>query len=450
MQLTNKLFSLLGFAQPIELKRFNGKNHCPERLLCLSTSPNVSAIVQHTLQLMPTHVSLINDALTEQSLDAMIIDASHYVSSKSYQTLYQLVHRHLKFLTSNARIVILGKKIDAANSHQQNTFSRSLIGFTKSLAKEVGRKGTTANMVFTQHDASFADNSDKLTGPLSFFLSAKSTFVSGQVLTLGDNKETQQAVEPSMEAIAEKKSAQKPPKIAVVTGAAQGIGAAIASQLFTEGYYVIGVDIEPMKALLTATMAKLNGDALVLDVSDENAGKQLAQHVSAYNGIDLLVHNAGITRDKTIAKMPEHWWQQTISINLLAVMQINQQLLDNNSINKAGRIVCLSSMNGIAGQGGQTNYACSKAGIIGYVESMRADLLKQHITINCVAPGFIETEMTQKMPFFTREIGRRINALGQAGLPDDVAQVIAFFGEQSSYAVSGQTIRVCGLNMIGA
>lgn len=446
MDLTNKLFSLLGFAEPIQLKRFNGKDHLPDKILLLSTSPKASEIVLQSLKGLPTRVYREKDTLTEQSLNAMVIDASHYVSAVSYQTLYHIVHTHLKFLTSNARIVIIGKKVDHTNSHEQNTFSQSLIGFTKSLAKEVGRKGSTANIIFTQGNASISQNSDDLIGPLSFFLSAKSTFVSGQVLTLGDEKNAQQTSEP----VSKPSTAQKHKKIAVVTGAAQGIGAAIASKLATDGYFVIGVDIEPMKSLLTATMARLKGDAFVLDVSDENAGKLLAQHVSAYNGIDLLVHNAGITRDKTIAKMPPHWWQQTISINLLSVMQINQQLLELNSINKAGRIVCLSSMNGIAGQGGQTNYACSKAGIIGYVETMRADLLKQEITINAVAPGFIETKMTQEMPFFSREIGRRMNALGQAGRPDDVAQVIAFFAQQNSYAVSGQTIRVCGLNMMGA
>ena len=131
-------------------------------------------------------------------------------------------------------------------------------------------------------------------------------------------------------------------------------------------------------------------------------------------------------------------------------MRINEVLINAKSINNGGSIVCLSSMNGIAGQGGQTNYACSKAGIIGYVKSMSEKLSANNITINAVAPGFIETKMTKQMPFFTREMGRRMNALGQGGLPVDVAETVAFLGSESSIAISGQTIRVCGLNIIGA
>ncbi|MFT4725145.1 MAG: 3-oxoacyl-[acyl-carrier protein] reductase, partial [Colwellia sp.] len=245
-------------------------------------------------------------------------------------------------------------------------------------------------------------------------------------------------------------SSEKRKNVAVVTGAAQGIGAAIASKLANDGYLVVGVDIEPMKAQLAKTMANLQGECFVLDVSDKKAGEQLASLASNHGGFDLVVHNAGITRDKTLAKMPEHYWSQTLSINLFSVMRINEALFSTNSINIGGSIVCLSSMNGIAGQGGQTNYACSKAGIIGYVNSISDQLSEDSITINAVAPGFIETQMTEKMPFFTREMGRRMNALSQGGLPIDVAETVAFLGCKSSFGITGQTLRVCGLNIIGA
>jgi len=205
-----------------------------------------------------------------------------------------------------------------------------------------------------------------------------------------------------------------------------------------------------MKTQLVNAMRSLLGQAYSLDVSVKDAGEQLAALASKHQGFDLFVHNAGITRDKTLAKMPTHFWQQTIDINLLSVMRITQTLINTGSINSNGRIVCLSSMNGIAGQGGQTNYACSKAGIIGYVESMANELATQNITLNAVAPGFIETKMTEQMPFFTREMGRRMYALSQGGLPIDVAEAISFLGDESSYAISGQTLRVCGLNIIGA
>jgi 3-oxoacyl-[acyl-carrier protein] reductase len=107
-------------------------------------------------------------------------------------------------------------------------------------------------------------------------------------------------------------------------------------------------------------------------------------------------------------------------------------------------------MNGIAGQVGQTNYSTSKAGLIGYVESFAGSVSNQGITINAVAPGFIETKMTEQIPFVTREMGRRMNALGQGGKPIDVAEAIAFFADEKSSAITGQTLRVCGLNFIGA
>lgn len=167
-------------------------------------------------------------------------------------------------------------------------------------------------------------------------------------------------------------------------------------------------------------------------------------------GGDIIVHNAGVTRDKTLANMPEHWWKMTIDINLSSNERINEALFKDGTINKGGRIICVSSMNGIGGQAGQTNYAASKAGVIGYVQFMADDLMKKDITINAVAPGFIETAMTDAIPPVTREIGRRLNSLSQGGHPVDVAEAIAFFANPASNGVSGNIVRVCGQSIIGA
>jgi len=441
MTITNKLFSLLGFPEPIDLKRFNNSNASANILLYISIHKEKDSNLQETLPLLG--LDIIDKPTDEKSVEAMIIDASQYQDETSYLDLYQRVHEQLKYLSKNARIVIIAKQIDNSiinqtdNVHHEiNAFNQALIGFAKSLAKEVGRKGSTANIIFI-------DSNDKekvsktLTGPLTFLLSSKSTFVSGQVIHLQSQ-------------LSSVSNETEDKKLAIVTGAAQGIGAAIAHKLASNGYHVIGIDIEPMRSLLTKTMDELSGESFVLDISCDTAGEQISNLVKMHNGIDLMVHNAGITRDKTLARMPEHWWKQTIDINLLSVIRINKKLLATNSIKKGGRIVCISSMNGIAGQGGQTNYACSKAGIIGYIKSMSHSLSKNKITINAVAPGFIETKMTEQIPFFTREMGRKMNALGQGGLPIDVAETIAFFAEPGSSAVSGQVVRVCGLNMIGA
>lgn len=473
MSLTNKLFSLLGFAEPVTLNRFNGCNSLPQKVLLLSINQPVTPIMacikaslrylinQHNdnanTETAHTQITETSEQLAEKSIDALFIDASNYVDETSYQGLFSTVQQNLKYLTHNARIVLLATAASpqhctinntensAVNSVEHHAFNQALIGFSKSLAKEVGRQGSTANVMFIKNfSATHTATENKkisqaLNSSFAFLLSAKSAFVSGQVI-----KVNQQATS----VIKSPPNSNK--KIAVVTGAAQGIGAAIAQKLTTENYLVIGVDIEAMRELLTTTMQKLQGEAFILDVSAKQAGQQLAALAQQYNGFDLIVHNAGITRDKTLAKMPAHYWQQTLSINLLAVIHINSALLANNAINQGGGIVCLSSMNGIAGQGGQTNYACSKAGIIGYVASMAVELSANNIRINAVAPGFIETAMTAQIPYFTREMGRRMNALGQGGLPIDVAEAVSYLGCDSSYAISGQTVRVCGLNIIGA
>ncbi|MBV9685050.1 MAG: SDR family oxidoreductase, partial [Solirubrobacterales bacterium] len=143
-------------------------------------------------------------------------------------------------------------------------------------------------------------------------------------------------------------------------------------------------------------------------------------------------------------------WDTVIAINLTAQEQITEELLAREAIRENGRIVCVSSMSGIAGNAGQTNYAVSKAGVIGTVHAMAADVGKRRLTINAVAPGFIETRMTAAMPIATREAGRRMNSLAQGGLPVDVAETIAWYASPASGAINGSVVRVCGQSLIGA
>jgi 3-oxoacyl-[acyl-carrier protein] reductase len=139
-------------------------------------------------------------------------------------------------------------------------------------------------------------------------------------------------------------------------------------------------------------------------------------------------------------------WSSVVAVNLVAPERITRELLDQGLVNKNGRIIGVSS---IAGNLGQTNYAASKAGVIGLVDSLRDDLPDQ-ITVNAVAPGFIETQMTAAVPFATREVGRRLNAMSQGGLPVDVAETIAWLASPGSTAVNGNVVRVCGQMMLGA
>ncbi len=148
--------------------------------------------------------------------------------------------------------------------------------------------------------------------------------------------------------------------------------------------------------------------------------------------------------------MPEDRWSSLLEINLSSEERINDELLHKDLLRENGRIVCVSSMSGIAGNSGQTNYATSKAGVIGMVEALAPQLAKRGATINAVAPGFIETQMTDAMPIAIREAGRRMNSMSQGGLPVDVAETIAWFASPASSGVNGNVVRVCGQSLLGS
>jgi 3-oxoacyl-[acyl-carrier protein] reductase len=157
-----------------------------------------------------------------------------------------------------------------------------------------------------------------------------------------------------------------------------------------------------------------------------------------------------VTRDRTIAKMPPERWSELMEINLTAPERINDSLLQRGLLRSGARIVCVSSIAGIAGNAGQTNYAASKAGLIGMVQALALELAEQGVAINAVAPGFIETAMTAGMPFAVREAGRRLNSLRQGGLPQDVAETVAWLAGPGAAGVNGSVIRVCGQSLLGA
>jgi 3-oxoacyl-[acyl-carrier protein] reductase len=239
-------------------------------------------------------------------------------------------------------------------------------------------------------------------------------------------------------------------KVALVTGASRGIGAEIARVLHRDGATVVGVDVPQAASELQALMRDLEGDHLVLDITAPDAPQRIAHHLREHHGgVDVVVHNAGITRDKKLANMAEDRWTSVIAVNLTAPERITRELLDSGVLNAGGRIVGVASTSGIAGNVGQTNYAASKAGVIGLVESLRDDL-PDGTTINAVAPGFIITQMTAAVPFATREVGQRLNAMAQGGLPVDVAEAVAWFASPGSGTVNGNVVRVCGQMMMGA
>ncbi len=383
-------------------------------------------------------VGIASTAVTEdgQKYKGLVFDATGLTSADQLVALQQFFTPLMRSLASCPRVVVIGTPPEQCTGSER-VAQRALEGFTRSLGKEIGRGGTS-QLVYVAEGAEGA-----ATSTLAFLLSPKSAYVSGQVVRIGATGTTKAA------AVADW---QQPlaGKVALVTGASRGIGEQIARVLHRDGATVVGVDVPQAANELQALMKELDGDWLTLDITAKDAPQRIAHHLSTkHGGVDVVVHNAGITRDKKLANMGEDRWESVIAVNLTAPERITRELLEQKVVNKGGSIVGVASIAGIAGNVGQTNYAASKAGVIGFVDSLK-DELKDGITINAVAPGFIITAMTAAVPLATREVGQRLNAMSQGGLPVDVAETIAWFASPGSTAVNGNVVRVCGQMMLGA
>lgn len=370
------------------------------------------------------------------SYKGLVFDATGLTSADQLVALRDFFTPLMRRLATCPRVVVLGTPPEQV-SGAERVAQRALEGFTRSLGKEIGRGGTV-QLVYVAEGAEAAT-----TSTLGFLLSPKSAYVSGQVVRIGATGTTEAA------SVAD----QLRPldgKVALVTGASRGIGEQIARVLHRDGATVVGVDVPQAASELQALMKELDGDWLTLDITGKDAPQRIAHHLAEkHGGVDVVVHNAGITRDKKLANMGEDRWDSVIAVNLTAPERISRELLDQGVVNAGGSIIGVASIAGIAGNVGQTNYATSKAGVIGLVDSLK-DELSDGITVNAVAPGFIVTQMTAAVPFATREVGQRLNAMAQGGLPVDVAETIAWYASPGSTAVNGNVVRVCGQMMLGA
>jgi 3-oxoacyl-[acyl-carrier protein] reductase len=371
-----------------------------------------------------------------EKVKALVFDATGMDDSSQADAIYRFFHDAARYVLPCGRVVVLGRPPEACASPRKATMQRALEGLTRSLAKEL-KRAITVQLVYVAEGAE-----DQLEGTLRFLLSPRSTYVSAQVVRIGVPVGPPASVVDWSLPLAGKK--------VLVTGASRGIGAAIAEVMARDGAQVICLDVPQAQAGLDEIAARLGAKALALDIGSMEAPQALVAAALLDGGWDVVVHNAGITRDKTIANMKEHLWQAVVNVNLSTQERINDALVESGALKAGARIVCVSSISGIAGNLGQTNYALSKAGVIGMVQSMAPVLARKGITINAVAPGFIETQMTAAVPFAIREAGRRLNSMGQGGQPVDVAEAIAWFASPASSGLSGNVVRVCGQSLIGA
>ncbi len=429
------LASNLGLPRPTRLRRHRvGESLVPGAVFVdgFDSAP-LAMLVRGVLEGAGVHLATVPST----SVVAAVLDLSEVRSPADLDIVRTALGPALKTLAPTGRVLVLGRPVAGAVDVAQAAARRALEGIVRSIGKEL-RGGGTANLVLVAEGAD-----DALEGTLRFLLSGRSAYVSGQVFHLAEPVAPVQAPADWDAPLAG--------KVAVVTGAARGIGAAIVSTLARDGATVVCVDVPSASGPLAEVANSLGGSALALDVTAADAGTRIVEHAqSRHGGFDVVVHNAGITRDKLLANIDADRWSSVLEVNLGSILVMNQVLVP--AIAEGGHIVNVASIAGIAGNRGQTNYAASKAGVIGMTAALAQDpvVRAKGVTVNAVAPGFIETEMTAKVPLATREVGRLMNSLSQGGLPVDVAETIGYFAWDANRAVTGTTVRVCGQMLLGA
>ena len=425
----------LGLPQPTPLRRYEPGQPLLEGPALIGAAPGSRLLPEVEDVLKATGTDYLTGPQAEdQRFAALVFDASGLASTEDLTHVYEFFHPVIKRVDRNGRVVLLGTPPELSESPRAAIAQRALEGFVRSIGKEIGQKGATANLVYAAQGADIEST-------LRFYLSSKSAFVDGQVTRIGPGKGTPP------------KDWEKPldGKVALVTGASRGIGASIAETLARDGAHVVLLDIPKQGDELAKVANEIGGSTLQVDITTGEAPQEIVDYLKErHGGVDVFVHNAGITQDKTLGNMDEGKWNAVLSVNLTSQERINDALLQGGALKPGGRIVTVSSMSGIAGNRGQSNYATTKAGVIGTVDALAPVLADQGATINAVAPGFIETKMTAAMPIGTREAGRRMSSLAQGGLPVDVAETIAWFANPASAGVNGNTVRVCGQNLLGA
>jgi 3-oxoacyl-[acyl-carrier protein] reductase len=235
-------------------------------------------------------------------------------------------------------------------------------------------------------------------------------------------------------------------EIALVTGASRGIGAAIADTLAAQGATVIGTATSESGAqAIGQRLAALGGHGRVLQVNEPGSIEALIEAVGKeFGGISILVNNAGITRDNLLLRMKDEDWQAILDTNLTSVYRSCKAAIRGMMKARKGRIINIASVIGVTGNAGQANYAAAKAGIIAFSKSLAKEIGSRGVTVNVVAPGFIETDMTRDLPEDAKAAMQQQIALGRLGQPQDIADAVAFLAGPSAGYITGETLHVNG------
>jgi 3-oxoacyl-[acyl-carrier protein] reductase len=428
----------LGLPNPPVLERWNEGDPLVKGTVLIGSAKGGTLGSKLNATLKASGITAVGVRADGKRYKGLVFDATGISDTAGLADMQQFFTPALRSLESSGRLIVIGALPDQAATETAAIAQRALEGFVRSAGKEVGGNGSTANLVYVGAGAE-----DALGSTLEFLLSPKSAFVSGQVIRLGLTELV----------AADSYDPAKPlaGKVALITGASRGLGAAMARTLHRDGASIVGLDVPQLSSELDAVMAELGGTSIAEDITAPEAPRIIAEALKAAHGrVDIVVHNAGITRDKRLKNMKTENWNLVIDISVGAPQRITAELLKQKLLGKGGRVIGISSIAGIAGNNGQTSYGTAKAGVIGFVNDLSKRVAKDGITVNAIAPGFIETDMVKTMPLGIREAGRRLSSVSQGGLPIDVAEAIAWYANPGSSAISGNTVRVCGQALIGA
>jgi 3-oxoacyl-[acyl-carrier protein] reductase len=429
----------LGLPNPPVLERWKEGSPLVRGTVLIGSAPGSTLGKALATTLRSSGIEAVGVRADGKRYKALVFDATGITDTAGLAAMQQFFTPALRSLSGSGRFVVIGTLPEQAGSETAAIAQRALEGFVRSAGKEIGGNGSTANLVYVGDGTQHA-----LGSTLEFLLSPKSAFVSGQVVRLG----LTELVDPDTVADPAKPLAGK---VALITGASRGLGAAMARTLHRDGAEIVGLDVPALKSELDAVMAELDGTSIAEDITAPDAPTVIARALKdAHGGVDIVVHNAGITRDKRLKNMSTDTWNLVIDISVGAPQRITAELLDQKLLRRGGRVIGISSIAGIAGNNGQTSYGTAKAGVIGFVQDLSKRVAKDGITVNAIAPGFIETDMVKTMPVGIREAGRRLSSVSQGGLPIDVAEAIAWYANPGSSAISGNVVRVCGQALIGA